>query len=75
MLYVDCQNAWEIHSLSSAKLSAAENRLLAALPRKDRLQFLSGCDLVDLEFPEIIYEPQPACLFSHRQLCFIRRGD
>ena len=48
----------EITALSSAKLSAAENRLLAALPRKDRLQFLSGCDLVDLEFPEILYEPQ-----------------
>jgi CRP-like cAMP-binding protein len=45
-------------SLSSVKLSAAENRLLAALPRKDRLQFLSECDLVDLEFPEVIYEPQ-----------------
>jgi CRP-like cAMP-binding protein len=44
--------------VSSSKLSAAENRLLAALPRKDRLQFLSGCDLVDLEFAEVLHEPQ-----------------
>lgn len=44
--------------MSSSKLSVAENRLLAALPRKDRLQFLSECDLVDLEFSEVIYDPQ-----------------
>lgn len=44
--------------MPSSKLSVAENRLLAALPRKDRLQFLSECDLVDLEFSEVIYDPQ-----------------
>lgn len=44
--------------MGSSKLSVAENRLLAALPRKDRLQFLAGCDLVDFEFSEVVYEPQ-----------------
>jgi len=51
-------NARGHQPLSSSKLSVAENRLLAGLPRKDRLQFLAGCDLVDLEFPEVLYEPQ-----------------
>ncbi|HEX5539587.1 MAG TPA: Crp/Fnr family transcriptional regulator [Methylophilaceae bacterium] len=44
--------------MPSSRLSVAENRLLAALPRKDRLQFLSECDLVDLEFAQVISEPQ-----------------
>lgn len=33
------------------------NRLLAALPHKDRQKFLAGCDLVDLVFEEILAEP------------------
>lgn len=35
----------------------AVNRLLAALPRKDREHFLAGCESVDLEFAEILTEP------------------
>jgi hypothetical protein len=33
------------------------NRLLAALPRKDRLRFLSGCEPVELAFAEVLAEP------------------
>jgi CRP-like cAMP-binding protein len=35
----------------------AANRLLAALPRKDRLRFLSGCEPVELAFAEVLAEP------------------
>ncbi|HRK77129.1 MAG TPA: Crp/Fnr family transcriptional regulator [Thiobacillus sp.] len=35
----------------------AANRLLAALPRKDRKRFLAGCEAVDLVFAEVLAEP------------------
>jgi CRP-like cAMP-binding protein len=35
----------------------AANRLLAALPRKDRQRFLAGCERVDLVFSEVLAEP------------------
>jgi CRP-like cAMP-binding protein len=35
----------------------ATNRLLAALPRKDRQRFLAACEPVDLVFAEILSEP------------------
>jgi CRP-like cAMP-binding protein len=35
----------------------AGNLLLAALPRKDRLRFLAGCDQVELVFADILSEP------------------
>lgn len=35
----------------------ATNRLLAALPRKDRQRFLADCEHVDLVFAEILAEP------------------
>lgn len=35
----------------------AANRLLAALPRKDRQRFLAACEPVDLMFAEILAEP------------------
>jgi len=35
----------------------AENRLLAALPRKDRQHLLSGCEQVELVFGNILCEP------------------
>lgn len=35
----------------------AANRLLAALPRKDRQGFLTNCEAIDLTFAEILAEP------------------
>jgi CRP-like cAMP-binding protein len=35
----------------------AANRLLTALPRKDRLRFLSGCEPIELAFAEVLAEP------------------
>ena len=37
--------------------SPASNRLLAALPRKDRQRFLAGCAPVELGFAEVLTEP------------------
>ena len=36
---------------------AATNRLLAALPRKDRQRFLADCEPVELAFAEVLAEP------------------
>jgi CRP-like cAMP-binding protein len=35
----------------------AANRLLAALPYKDRRRFLTGCEPIDLVFAEVLVEP------------------
>ena len=35
----------------------AANRLLVALPRKDRQRFLAGCEPVELAFAEVLAEP------------------
>lgn len=43
--------------MPSAKHAVPTNRLLAALPRKDRERFLAGCESVDLEFADILSEP------------------
>ena len=43
--------------VSSAKHASVENRLLAALPRKARQIFLSGCEQVELVFGNILCEP------------------
>jgi len=40
-----------------AQFPLATNRLLDALPRKDRLHFLAGCEPVDLVFAEVVAEP------------------
>lgn len=39
------------------KPALAANRLLAALPRKDRQRFLAGCEPVELVFAEVLAEP------------------
>lgn len=44
--------------MSPAKAQAtAHNRLIAALPRKDKQRFLAGCRPVDLVFAETLAEP------------------
>lgn len=43
--------------MPSPPLAPAANRLLAALPRRDRQRFLAGCEPVDLVFAEILAEP------------------
>lgn len=43
--------------MPSAKPAPAANRLLAALPRKDRQRFLAGCEPVKLAFAETLAEP------------------
>ena len=40
-----------------SKPAAAANRLLAALPHKDRQQLLAGCEPVELVFAEVLAEP------------------
>ena len=40
-----------------ATLAPVRNRLLAALPRKDRQRFLAGCEPVDLAFAKVLAEP------------------
>jgi CRP-like cAMP-binding protein len=43
--------------LLPTKLAPAANRILAALPRKDRQRFLAGCEAVELVFAEVLVEP------------------
>ena len=43
--------------MQSAEHVPAENRLLAALPRKERQHLLSGCEQVELVFGNILCEP------------------
>jgi CRP-like cAMP-binding protein len=47
---------WKVH-VPRNKPAPAANRLLAALPRKDRQRFLAGCEPVELVFTEILAEP------------------
>jgi CRP-like cAMP-binding protein len=42
--------------MSQARPIPAVNRLLEALPRKDRARFISGCTLVDLVFSTVLAE-------------------
>ena len=49
-------NTRSVH-VPPTKPAPAANRLLAALPRKDRRHLLEGCELVELGFAEILAEP------------------
>lgn len=40
-----------------AKRATSGNRLLAALPRKDRLHLIAGCENVRLNLSDVLYEP------------------
>ena len=46
--------------MSLRKRSPHTNHLIDALPRKDRQQFLAGCDPVELVFDDILCEPGDA---------------
>ncbi len=41
---------------SAPKTAVPNNQLLAALPRKERLSFLSGCDTVELVYAKVMHE-------------------
>lgn len=43
--------------MAPANPAAAANRLLAALPRTDRLRFLAGCEPAELVFAAVLSEP------------------
>ncbi len=43
--------------MSPIEPSASANRLIAALPRRDRQRFLAGCEPVELVFAEVLVEP------------------
>jgi CRP-like cAMP-binding protein len=43
--------------VSTVIATPVANRLLAALPRKDRIRILASCELVSLTFAEILAEP------------------
>lgn len=43
--------------MPSTMPAPAANRLLAALPRKDRQRFLAACEAVELVFAEVLTEP------------------
>jgi CRP-like cAMP-binding protein len=43
--------------LNATTTVASGNRLLAALPRKDRQRFIAGCDEVSLVLSDVLFEP------------------
>ncbi len=49
--------------MPSTQAVPATNRLLAALPRKDREQLLANCEQIELIFAEVLYRPGE--LISH----------
>ncbi len=42
--------------MPSPRITHASNRLLAALPRKERLHFLAGCETVELVFGKVLHK-------------------
>lgn len=46
--------------MPSGKRAPAENHLLATLPYKEREHFLSGCEQVELNFGDVLCEPDEA---------------
>lgn len=57
--------------MAYAKPDVIENRLLAALPRKDRQHVLAACEPVSLEFSDVLYEPYQRIRYVYFPLdCF-----
>lgn len=57
--------------MTHAKSNVNGNRLLAALPRKDRQHLLAGCEHVHLEVSDVLYEPDQKVHYVYFPLdCF-----
>lgn len=57
--------------MAISKPDVIENRLLAALPRKDRMHMLAGCERVTLEAPQLLYEADQRIKYVYFPLdCF-----
>jgi len=52
-------------TLQPARRAPADNRLLAALPRKDSLHFIAGCEEVDLVLSDALFEPGERIRHAH----------
>lgn len=58
--------------MSRPKASAPTNRLLDALPGRQRRQFLADCERVELDFAQVLYEPEVPIRHAYFPLdCFI----
>jgi len=49
----------------SSTLHAPQNRLLAALPRRDAKPVLDGCEPVELKFGQVLYEPDTRIRYAY----------
>jgi len=57
--------------MAISKPDVIENRLLAGLPRKDRMHVLAGCERVTLEAPQLLYESEERIKYVYFPLdCF-----
>lgn len=57
--------------MAFSKPDIIENRLLAALPRKDRMHMLAECERVTLEAPQLLYEANQRIKYVYFPLdCF-----
>ena len=52
-------------TLHAAKSTVPGNRLIEALPRKDRLHFIAGCEEVELVLSDVLFEPGARIRHAH----------